>query len=89
MLQCSDGSIYTGWTASLERRVSLHSKGKAAKYTRSRLPVQLVYAKWIGDRSKAMKIEARLKKMSRSMKLAVIKNDDVLGQTLAVILAKP
>lgn len=71
MLSCADGTLYTGITTDLERRLHEHNQGgaAAAKYTRARLPVALVYSKKYKDRSSASCEEARIKKLSREDKL--------------------
>lgn len=73
ILRCSDGTFYTGITTQLERRVSEHNKGIASKYTRSRIPVELVYWEKAQDRSKATKRELEIKKWSREKKNSLIK----------------
>lgn len=73
MLKCSDNSIYTGYTDSLEERVKKHNSGKASKYTRSRLPVQIVYSEECNDKSTALKREIAIKALSRENKLKLIK----------------
>ncbi len=72
ILKCCDGTLYTGVTVDLERRVEAHGKGVAAKYTRSRLPVSLVYRESQPDRSSAQKREAALRRLGRAGKLALI-----------------
>lgn len=72
ILQCGDGSLYTGWTNCLESRVKAHNRGKGAKYTRSRLPVTLVYSQACPTKEEAMRREAAIKRMSRAQKLALI-----------------
>ena len=68
VLECGDGSYYTGWTNDLARRVKTHQSGKGGKYTRSRLPVRLI-KKWRAkNRSAAMAKEARFKSLSRKEK---------------------
>ncbi|MDD5986642.1 MAG: GIY-YIG nuclease family protein [Eubacteriales bacterium] len=74
ILACSDGSLYTGWTTDLEARVAAHNSGRGAKYTRSRLPVRLVYHETADSRSAALQREAAIKKMSRTAKLALIRH---------------
>lgn len=69
ILECSDGSLYTGCTGDISRRLAEHRSGKASKYTRSRLPVTVRYAEPALDRSEALRREAQIKKMSRSAKL--------------------
>lgn len=72
ILRCGDGSLYTGWTNDLEKRLAAHRSGKGAKYTRGRGPVTLVYAEDFPDKSSAMKREAAIKKLSRPQKEALI-----------------
>jgi putative endonuclease len=68
MLECGDGSLYTGCTNNVVRRVEQHQAGKGAKYTRSRLPVRLVFQESQADYSSALKREAAIKKMPRPQK---------------------
>lgn len=72
ILQCSDNTLYTGWTNNLHNRVSAHQKGKGAKYTRSRLPVKLVYFEEYPDKISAQKREYEIKQKSRNEKLQLI-----------------
>ena len=72
ILCCNDGTLYTGWTNNLERRVKVHSEGKGAKYTRARLPVKLVYHEEFEDKIEAMKREYFIKQLSRQDKLKLI-----------------
>lgn len=72
MLRCSDGSLYTGFTNDLERRVKVHNAGKGAKYTRSRLPVSLVYSEEYGTEREARSREWHLKRLTREEKTALI-----------------
>jgi putative endonuclease len=72
MLRCRDGSLYTGWSTDVERRLARHRAGKASRYTASRLPVELVLARAMADRAAAMREEARIKRLERSQKLALI-----------------
>jgi putative endonuclease len=72
LLRCSDDSLYCGWTTDVERRLKSHNAGKASRYTSRRLPVQLVYARQMPDRSAAMREEAQIKRLSRSGKLALV-----------------
>ena len=74
MLRCADGSLYTGWTNDLERRVQTHAAGCGARYTRSRLPVELVYAEILPTKSEALRREAALKRLHRAEKLELIQN---------------
>jgi len=77
MLRCRDGSLYTGWTSDLDRRMARHQAGKASRYTASRLPVQLALALPMADRTAARREEARIKMLPRSDKLALIDPDPV------------
>ncbi len=73
ILKCADGTLYTGITTDLERRVSEHNDGKlGARYTRARRPVQLVYTASFLNRSEASVAEAQIKKLSRRKKQALI-----------------
>ena len=73
ILECSDGSYYTGWTTDPERRLRQHNRGIGARYTRSRRPVCLAYMEEQPDRSSAMRREIRIKRMSRKRKGKLIK----------------
>lgn len=72
ILRCGDGTLYTGCTNDLARRVKTHSAGKGAKYTRARLPVELVYSEPAAGKSAALRREAAIKALSRAEKLALI-----------------
>lgn len=72
ILECSDGSLYTGWTTDIDARVATHNSGKGAKYTRARLPVKLVYLEEFGDKQTAQAREREIKKLSREDKLVLI-----------------
>ena len=72
MLRCRDGSLYTGWTSDLERRMARHEAGKASRYTASRLPVELAVVLPMADRTAARREEARIKLLTRADKLALI-----------------
>ena len=72
MLRCGDGSLYTGYTDDVSRRLAVHQSGKGAKYTRSRLPVELVYREELPDKSSALRREAGIKKLTRQQKLELI-----------------
>jgi putative endonuclease len=73
VLRCGDGTLYTGATNDLDRRLEAHQRGKGAAYTRSRRPVRLVYSEAAGDRSTALRREAQLKRLTRPEKLALIR----------------
>ncbi len=72
ILRCADGTLYTGCTNDLSRRLAAHNAGKGAKYTRSRRPVELVYREEVPDKSAALRREAAIKGLSRGEKLALI-----------------
>ena len=72
ILECADGSLYTGWTNHLEDRVQAHNEGHGAKYTKSRRPVKLVYYEISATRQEAMKREAAIKKLTRAQKMELI-----------------
>ena len=72
IMKCSDGTLYTGWTNDMKKRLSSHNCGRGAKYTRSRLPVTPVYVEFLQSRSDALKREAAIKKLTRAKKLELI-----------------
>lgn len=72
LLKCGDGSLYCGWTTDLEARVEQHRLGRGAKYTRSRLPVKLVWYETYEDRHEALSREWHIKHMDRVQKLKLI-----------------
>lgn len=74
LLKCSDGTYYCGWTDSLEKRLKAHNSGKGSKYTRARLPVELVYYEEYETKQDAMSREWHIKRLSRSEKEKLIKS---------------
>lgn len=74
ILLCSDGTLYTGMTDHMDRRLKAHNEGKGAKYTRGRGPVTLVYREACASRSDALKREYTIKQLPRERKLDLIKN---------------
>ena len=72
ILRCADGTLYTGWTNDLEGRLKTHNAGKGGKYTRSRLPVELVYWEAFETKEEAMSREWHLKRLTRQEKLRLI-----------------
>lgn len=76
ILRCADGTLYTGWTNDLDRRLAAHSAGRGAKYTRARLPVELVYSETLPTREEAMSREWHIKHLPREEKLALIKRKE-------------
>ena len=82
ILRCGDGSLYTGCTDDVQRRLAAHRSGKGAKYTRGRLPLELVYQEGAQDRSAALRREAAIKKMTRQEKLRLIDRAETLETTI-------
>lgn len=80
IVECSDGTLYTGWTNNLERRVKQHSNGSGAKYTRGRGPVKLVYYEEYDEKIDAMKREYEIKRYSRKDKLKMIESMQTLNK---------
>ena len=79
MVECSDGTLYTGWTNNIEKRIEIHNSGKGAKYTRSRLPVELKYYETFTTKREAMQREYQIKQLSRQDKLKLIKEFENVG----------
>jgi putative endonuclease len=73
LLRCADGSLYCGWTTDLDARVKAHNSGRGAKYTRSRLPAELVWWETYADRHEALSREWHIKRMTRARKEALAK----------------
>lgn len=73
MLLCGDGTLYTGWTNDPNKRLATHQAGKGGKYTRSRLPVEMVYLEEYETKEDAMRREWEIKHMTRQQKLALIR----------------
>lgn len=76
ILQCSDGSFYTGITNNIERRLKMHQDGKASRYTRTRRPVEILYSETCGDRSSALIRECEVKEWPRAKKEKLINVGD-------------
>ena len=72
LLRCADGTLYCGWTNDIEKRLAAHNSGKASKYTRSRLPAELVWYEVFDTKQEAMSREAQIKRLSRRQKLALV-----------------
>ena len=72
ILKCADGTLYTGWTTDLERRLQAHNSGRGARYTRGRRPVRLAYREEQSDRSAAQRREAAIRRLSRADKLKLV-----------------
>ena len=74
MVRCADDTLYTGWTTDIEKRIQAHNAKKGAKYTKSRTPVELYYYEEHETKSRALKREARIKKLTRKQKLELKKD---------------
>ena len=74
IVECSDGSYYTGWTTDPQRRERQHNRGSGARYTSTRRPVRMVYIEPQSDRSSAMRRERKLKTMNHAQKKKLIQN---------------
>lgn len=72
IVRCSDNSLYTGITNDLNKRLRKHNEGKGAKYTRARLPVRLMMFQTVDSKSDALKLEIKIKKLSKAAKEALI-----------------
>jgi len=75
ILECDDGSFYTGYTTDVERRVREHDRGEGAKYTRGRTPVELVHRERFESKSAAMSREYEIKQLSRAEKARLVERD--------------
>lgn len=73
---CSDNTLYCGYTNNLDKRIEKHNTGKGAKYTRTRLPVKLLYSESFASKSEAMKREWQIKQLSRKEKLKLINDSE-------------
>jgi putative endonuclease len=80
ILECADGTFYTGWTTDPPRRERQHNAGRGAKYTRTRRPVKLVYVEELSSRADAMKRELAIKAMGRERKLKLVRNGGRAGK---------
>ena len=72
ILRCADNTLYCGWTNDLDARLATHNSGKGAKYTRARLPVELVYFEEYDDKHEAMSREWHIKRMSKADKMKLV-----------------
>lgn len=72
IVKCKDGTLYTGWTNDIEKRIEAHNTGKGAKYTKTRRPVELIYLEEFLTKEEAMKREYAIKQMSRQRKIKLI-----------------
>ena len=78
IVECRDGTLYTGWTTDLEKRIKAHNEGKGAKYTKNRAPVRLVYYEEYKTKQEALRREYAIKQLSRKQKLELIRGDNPL-----------
>lgn len=74
MLRCRDNSLYTGYTTNLENRLKAHNSGKGAKYTRARRPVSLVFYREVEDRSTGLKLEYKIKRLTKAKKEELVRD---------------
>ena len=72
IVECADGTYYTGWTVNPEKRVAVHNKGRGARYTRTRGPVKLVYVEELPDKKSALKRELAIKRLKRKGKMKLM-----------------
>ena len=84
ILRCQDGTLYTGCTADLQRRLSAHRTGRGSKYVRGRLPVELVYQETCASRTEALRRELRIKRMTREEKLELLERGHHPARALPV-----
>lgn len=73
IVECSDGTLYTGWTNNIEKRILAHNEGRGAKYTRGRTPVKLVHLEEFETKEEAMSREFNIKRLTREEKLELCK----------------
>lgn len=78
ILKCKDDTLYTGWTINLDNRIQKHNDGKASKYTRGRLPVQLIYFETFENKISAQKREYAIKQLTRLEKINLIKGQSTI-----------
>ena len=76
IVECSDGSLYTGWTNNIEKRILAHNEGRGARYTRGRTPVKLVHLEEFETKEEAMSREFAIKQLTREQKLELCKNHE-------------
>jgi len=90
LLRCGSGALYTGIATDVSRRLAEHrkAKGKGAKYLRGRGPLRLVFKKAVGAKGLALRVEDRIKKLSKARKETLIEQDDMIELVIARILAQ-
>ena len=89
ILECGDGTLYTGITDDLQRRLKAHAEGRGAKYTRGRGPLKLRYLEIAGDKSAALKRECALKRLPKCKKLEIIRENQENRKSLLAIEGNP
>lgn len=82
VLRCGDNTLYTGWTNDIKKRLTAHSQGRGAKYTRGRGPLYLVHLEVLQDRSEAKRRENQIKRMTRTQKLFLIRQTETETEEL-------
>ncbi|WP_373501793.1 GIY-YIG nuclease family protein [Desulfococcus sp.] len=90
MIRCADGSLYTGISTDVERRLGEHRNGGArgAKYLRGRAPVAVVLSRAVGDRGSALKIEAKIKRASKETKEALVADPSAIDHWQEMVVAR-
>ena len=83
IVECSDGTFYTGWTNNLDKRLEAHNSGKGAKYTKTRKPVKIVYTEEFETKEEAMSREYAIKRLTRAEKIRLIETKKDGGYGLA------
>jgi putative endonuclease len=83
MVRCADGTLYTGWTNDLEKRIAAHNAGRGGRYTRIRRPVELVYWEGVSGRAEALKRELQIKQLSRAKKDELVRQSRLGGSSQA------
>ena len=76
IVECADGSLYTGWTNDLEKRIAAHNAGRGARYTRSRRPMRLRYYETFDEKNEALRRECALKKLTHEEKQALVEREE-------------
>jgi len=82
IVKCSDGSLYTGWTNDIEKRIAAHNAGKGAKYTKPRRPVELVYLEKFETKEEAMSREFAIKRLKRGEKEELISSRGINSRNI-------
>ena len=83
MLRCADGTLYTGWTNDLDKRLAAHNAGRGGKYTRTRIPVVMVYAETHEDKRDAQRREYAIKRLTREEKLRLLESEQNILRSVA------